>query len=286
MGYQPFTITLRARASDCDSFGHINNARYLDYAYEALASVANVNRLVSASAVWRTTTLAIEYHAPARGHDALEIVTWLTGSDDTHLTQACKIVRPFDGLHIASASVGWQIRDRHTSAVLAVPADVWPNHSAELPSPVRSFVPPAKNGTQSFHWRHRVRHYELDASGVVGPSTCLNWLEEATFQACASGGWPIERMRTENFVSLQRRHDAELFDVAHYGDEVEVVSQLIDVRRVRGTWLHELRRLDDDHTMLMRDYSTGSFVDLQGNLRSAPDDMMSALVNGPLTHAR
>jgi YbgC/YbaW family acyl-CoA thioester hydrolase len=284
MSYQPFTVGVRVRASDCDSFGHVNNARYLDYAHEALLSVVNWNMSADPSALWWPATLAIEYHAPARIHDAMKIITWLTYADEMHLTQACRIVRTSDGLHVASTSIGWQIRDRQTSAAIALPADVWPRNHTESPSPVKAFSPPTDNGAQAFRWRHRIRHYELDSFSVVGPSICMNWLKEATFQASASSGWPIKRMLKEKFVSLQRRHDAEFFDVAHYGDEIEVTSRLIEVRRIRGTWLHEVRRADEAHTLLLRDYSTGSFVDLQGNLRAAPEGMMSTLMHGHLMH--
>ncbi len=66
---------------------------------------------------------------------------------------------------------------------------------------------------------------------------------------------------------------------AQYGDEIEVVSRLIDVRRVRGTWIHEMFYARTK-TLLMRDYSTGAFVDWSGNIKPALMPMMDALMSG------
>jgi acyl-CoA thioesterase FadM len=86
-------------------------------------------------------------------------------------------------------------------------------------------------------------------------------------------------MRANDFITLQYRHDAEFFEPAQEGDEIEVISRLIEARRVRGTWVHEIRRAGTD-TLLMRDYSTGAFLDWSGRVRAAPAGMMEALIQG------
>jgi acyl-CoA thioesterase FadM len=52
---------------------------------------------------------------------------------------------------------------------------------------------------------HRVQHYELDTTDCANAATLLNWVEEATFRATNAAGWPIERMRAADFMSVQRR---------------------------------------------------------------------------------
>ncbi len=91
-------------------------------------------------------------------------------------------------------------------------------------------------------------------------------------------------MRAENFVSLQYRHDAEFFDAAVNGDEIEIVSRLIEIRRVRGTWLHEVYRAATN-ALIMRDYSTGAFLDREGNIRAGPMEVLEALTRGEPTEA-
>ncbi len=55
--------------------------------------------------------------------------------------------------------------------------------------------------------------------------------------------------------------------------------RLISVRRIRGTWIHEIVR-PVTSTLLMRDYSTGAFLDWEGRIKPAPNAMMEALVQG------
>ncbi len=86
-------------------------------------------------------------------------------------------------------------------------------------------------------------------------------------------------MRASNFVTVQIRHDTEYFLPAVYGDEIEVVSRLYDLRRVRGTWLHEIHRAGTGE-LLVRNYSTGAFLDLQGRPAPAPQAMLDALLRG------
>jgi acyl-CoA thioesterase FadM len=108
-------------------------------------------------------------------------------------------------------------------------------------------------------------------------------LEEVTFRAAKLVGWSLHRMRANDFITLQYRHDAEFFDATREGDEIEIVSRLIEVRRVRGTWIHEIRQSGTDK-LLMRDYSTGAFLDWNGEVRAAPVEMMEVLIRGEPAH--
>jgi acyl-CoA thioesterase FadM len=119
----------------------------------------------------------------------------------------------------------------------------------------------------------------------VPPAVYFNWLEEATIRAADAVGWPLERISSAGSVIIQYRHDAEFFEAAHAADEVEIISRLVDVRRVRGTWLHDLVRTADG-TRLMRNYSTGVWLDTSGRISRAPAGMMEACVAGPQPSGR
>lgn len=114
----------------------------------------------------------------------------------------------------------------------------------------------------------------------------FNWLEEATFRAANIAGWPLERMREDDFIAFQYRHDVEFFQSIGYPDEVDIVSRLVDVRRARGTWIHEVFAVGDG-ALLMRDHSTGASLRWDGRLRPVPAEMMEALRRGepPARHA-
>jgi len=48
-----------------------------------------------------------------------------------------------------------------------------------------------------------VRRYEVDLSQGVNLAVYFNWLAEATFRTAHITGWTMERMRAENFITLQ-----------------------------------------------------------------------------------
>lgn len=253
--------TLRVRTYECDSLGHVNNAVYIQYLQQATRDAVG-ERLTARK-------LAIEYHAPARECDELKIETWIADAEDKRITCGYEITRESDHATVVRSKIEWEEREHR--------ARMWNVDQRALP--LKPFAPISDNGAKPFRWRHTVRRYELDSSNHVSLAALFNWLEEATYGYCDRVGWGMERFREENFIVLQRRHDAEFLVPAQYGDEIEVVSRLIDVRRVRGTWIHEMFNAGTK-TLLMRDYSTGAFVDWSGNIKPALMPMTDALMRG------
>jgi len=67
--------------------------------------------------------------------------------------------------------------------------------------------------------------------------------------------------------------------IRQFPRRIEIVSRLIEIRRVRGTWLHEVYRVATN-TLILRDYSTGAFLDWEGDVRAGPAEMLEALTHG------
>lgn len=272
-----YTAHLRVRSYECDSLGHVNNSIYLQYlqqiTHEAQGQSPNPKGF------WDVRALSIEYLAPAVDRDELEVETWVVERHAMGIARGYRIKRVSDSAPVVAARLDWVFRDPG-GAALPVPEVGSPQ--GNLPSPLKPFFPPGDNSSTAFRWRHRVRRYELDASNRVAPAVYLNWLEEATYDYSARVGWDIDRMRQENFIVLQYRRDTQFFAPAKYADELEMISRLIEVRRVRGTWVHELYRKPSNE-LVVRDYSTGAFLDWQGKLRPPPAEMIDALIKGKLT---
>lgn len=286
MTNEMFTDELRVRAYECDSLGHVNNAVYAQWLQQITLDAAKAVGLSEPSMVWWPRALAIEYHAPARDGDVLTLATWVFESDHTHLTRGYHIRRANgdangNEAHIASALIKWLWRDRALGQPRPMP--IWPKAATtESQIPLKPFAPPEDNGSHRYHWRHTIRRYELDGTGQVGVAPWFHWLEEATFRATETAGWPLARMRQIDFMSFQRRHDATFFAPqarVQVGDPVEIVSRLAEVRRIRGVWLHEVYHAQSG-ALLMRDFSTGAFVTWSGQVRNAPMDMMDDLLTG------
>lgn len=261
-----FSQQLRVRAYECDSLGHVNNSVYLQYLQQITLDAHGW--LDASTALPAPHTLAVEYQTPARYGDALDVTTWLVRVENSRALRGYEITRASDNANVLHAQIEW-----HMPALTESPT------TDEGRLPLKPFTPPKDNGALPWSWQHTVERYEVDTTQGAQLAAYFHWLEQATFRTAYLCGWSMERMRAENFITLQFRHDAEFFAPAHNGEHIEIVSRLFDVRRVRATWVHEIHRASDQ-TLLLRDYSTGAFLDWQGNIRAAPAGFMERLTQG------
>ena len=252
-------VRLRARWDDCDAYGHVNNATYLALARaatdEGLAALGAPTALVGA----RLADAELSYGEAVRAGDAIDIRISVASANANQLGLNYDFV--VDGRSRARGSASWAL-----DGVRGKPALALPDHDA---------------GGAPFTITHRVRSYELDPNGEVKSVTILQWLEHAVFRAAERVGWTHDRMRAANFVTLQVGHHLSLGAPLMEGDEFQITSRLITLRRVSGVWRHEVRRSDD--ALAAMDDSRGAFLDLAGAVRPAPPEMLTALLAGPLS---
>lgn len=280
-----FIRMFRVRAYECDSLGHVNNAVYQHYLEQTTIDASTAagyprDWYVDRSTAWTVRQVSIEYLHPAYPDDVLAIRTWISewGTERAHSEYT--IVRQATGEQIARAGADWVYTNRKTG----LPEQVPPELIDALGTNPRIVLAPYRlpeQGLESgvFRWGHQIKRYELDTTGLVNPAIYLNWIEEAKFRACDDAGWPVERMRDANFLTVQIRHDMQYHEAVTYGDEIEVLSRIYDLRRVRGTWLHEIRRVPGGE-LLARNYSTGAFLNLDGRPAKAPQSMLDDLLQG------
>ena len=117
---------------------------------------------------------------------------------------------------------------------------------------------------------------EVGPDGYVHPQAIYQWIEEGIFSASAQAGWPIQRWQEVGFVVFTIRHDTTFEALPKLGDQITIINRVIDVRRLKGTWLNEIRR-ESDNALLARNYTTGVFLDLEGHPSTPPEGMMEAI---------
>ncbi|RME49348.1 MAG: hypothetical protein D6791_00975 [Chloroflexi bacterium] len=286
-----YTRSFRVRGYECDALGHLNNAVYQHYCEQASIEASEdagypMDWYETHGTAWVIRRMSIEYLQSVVAGDVLEVTTWVSGWRGVRAQREYEMRWQADSALVARASAEWVYLDRATGRPRRIPSEVADLIGAGGERVVRPYRLPAQGvEAGTFRWRHQVKRYELDAMQHVNNAVYLNWVEEAKFRAAEAAGWPVERMRAENFVTVQIRHDTEYLLPARYGDEIEIVSRLYDLRRVRGTWLHEIYRVGGGE-LLARNYSTGAFLNLEGRPMPAPPAMLDALLRGePLPHS-
>ncbi len=241
-------ITTPVRWDDCDRYGHLNNA-----AYVALARLAHDSAGMPGT---RLVEFEISYRAPVPLGARLSVsVARESGGDGANVTSVDFAVA---GDLVATARAAW---------------DDGPDGDAP-----RHLPPTEGAGGRWFRHDERVRTYHLGPDGRLRPQVVLQWFEHAVFRAAEVAGWPLQRMDAAGFVSLVVGHRLALGPGAREGDRLAVSSRLVDVRRVSGTWLHELRSADG--SLIAADHARGAFLDPAGRLRPAPAGLIEDLLAG------
>lgn len=252
----------QVRMYECDSLGHVNNAIYVHYLQQA-----TLETWVEA-AHWQLRRLSVEYVAQAFYGDSLQVHAWPLGLDDDRgLRCGYAVQRAEDGVVVLRAAATWT----PPAAAAAWPAAEIPACFAIKPARQRA----GQSAARTFHWQSAVRGYEVSGDGCVGAAEILRWVEDARMAAAGDVGWTPARLRAAGRVIVQIRHDTEFLGCVQAGDRVTIRSRVVEMRRVRGVWRHEITRGDQ---LIAVDHSTGAFLDLSGHPTPPPQAMVDGLL--------
>jgi len=97
-----------------------------------------------------------------------------------------------------------------------------------------------------FKRRFRVRHYECDAYGHLNNVNYVRYMQETALDASAAVGWGVERYAEIGHQWLIRETDIDYLQPLLWNDEVDVVSYVIEFRRIQSRRYYEFRRVADN----------------------------------------
>ncbi|HKW78917.1 MAG TPA: thioesterase family protein, partial [Candidatus Limnocylindria bacterium] len=205
------TVFVHTRWDDGDRFGHVNNAAYLALIRDA------TDRVLGGALT--LATIEIEFRRPVPTNADIDVS--VRPGEGTPESSLVEYELSFEAHVCARATARWR-----SSA----------NTAPELPGLQKDV------GGAEFSWEHAVRSYEIGPGGALRPPAALQWFEYAVYRAAERVGWSAERMLAAGFVTLQIGHRLALGPTPRVGERLAIVSRLVEMRRVSGTWHHEARR--------------------------------------------
>lgn len=242
------TVRVRSRWDDSDRYRHVNNAAYL-----ALIRAAHDRAGLAAGDL---RALEITYRQPVPPETMLDIDVTVLDEGESHMRAAYAL--RVDGRPAADAMALWRTAE----------------------GAVDDHLPPIHRdaGGRPFRFRQVVRSYELGPDAAARPQAIVQWIEHAVFRAAERAGWRREQMEEAGFLTLVVGHHLVLGEPALEGDELAVTSRLIELRRVSGTWHHEVHRKGG--ALVAADRARGAFLGLDGRVQPAPAGLLDDLLRG------
>lgn len=246
-------VTVRTRWDDCDRYGHVNNAAYL----ALMRAAHDVAGMPAGKLSW--VDIAYRRPVPADVLVSIDVVALEQSPAAWRIGYSISV----GGRAAAEIRATWQLGAQPLAPVLPSVED--------------------DAGGRPFGFTHVIESHEIGPDGAVRPQVILQLLERAIFRAADRAGWPRARMDAERFVTFVVGHQLTLGTAAREGAAVAVTSRLIEVRRVSGTWHHEIQ--DRDGALVAVDRARGAFLDPEGRIRPAPPGLIDDLLRGEPTHA-
>jgi acyl-CoA thioester hydrolase len=283
-----FAYRFRVRYDELDSFGHLNNAVSVKFMQEAaIQASADAGYALSwyeaQGVAWVIRRLQIRYCLQVRYGDELEVATWISRCGRSGCDREYTITRVANGARVARGRAAWVYIDSKRGRPLRLPQEIKlalePTREQEDLG-IRRYKARTVEGCYRYRSRRDVHSYELDPLGRVQHTVFFNWIEQAYYNAIRLAGHPLEELRSGNWMVFQGGHDIEFFGAARDHDEIEIVSWICEVGRVRGAWIHELYAVRKQ-TLLARDYSLGIFVNANGQPAPAPQPLIDDVLRGP-----
>lgn len=283
-----YTRAFRVRHYELDSFGHVNNAVYVNYMQEAAIEASADAGFTPQwyrehNASWVIRDLSIRYYLPASYGDELRVTTWISSVRRVSSTREYVIRRASDEALVSRARVNWVYLNRKTSQPTRIPGVITEAFSPtglvdELSVRMQRAEP--TDAAYRYRSRRKVQTHELDSAQHVNHAAYLRWIEQSYFDALRLAGHPIEETRKQEWLVLQGAHEIQYLEPAFDNDEVEIISWVCELGKVRGAWTHEIYGVNNQK-LLARDYSLGIFVNADGRPTAAPMTMVNDVVRGP-----
>jgi acyl-CoA thioester hydrolase len=265
------TITISVRYDECDMYGHVNHATYLRYMQEAAfaASAAvgyDAPRYEAMERAWLVRESDVEYLAPVRYGDVVEVKTWVADFRRVRSRRAYEIRQKDSGELAVRAMTDWIFIDRRKQRPVSIPTEV---AAAYLPDGVPEDAPPRKSfpgapppPAGAYRQQRRVQWSDVDPTKHVNNAVYLSYLEDCAVRDAVSRGWPMQRMLDEGgFAIVARRYRIEYRQQALLDDELEVATWISDVKRATAVRHYTIRRVSDGE-LLTRAQALWVWVDV------------------------
>jgi acyl-CoA thioester hydrolase len=246
--------TFRIRHYECDTYGYVKYANYLNYMQEAAfdASAAagySMARYATMNRYWLVRETDIEYLHPLRYGDSVQVRTWVDDFRRVRSRRAYELCLEGSNELAARASTDWVFLDTAADRPVSIPREMmegfYPEGIPDRAPPRRRFPSASPPDTGTFRLRRTVEWQDLDPAHHINNAVYLAYLEECRLQAQLAIGWSQARMQEAGLAIRVRRYQIEYRQPGLLGDELELATWISDMRETTALRHWTVARVGD-----------------------------------------
>jgi acyl-CoA thioester hydrolase len=231
--------TFRVRHYECDTYGYVKHANYLNYMQEAAfdASAAagySMARYATMDRYWLVRETDIEYLHPLRYGDSVQVRTWVADFRRVRSRRVYELRLAESSRLAACASTDWVFLDTANDRPVSIPHEMmdafFPEGAPDRGPPRHRFPSASPPDGGSFRRRRQVEWQDIDPAHHVNNAVYLAYLEECRLQAQAAVGWSQARMQEAGLAIRVRRYQIEYRQPGLLGDELELTTWVSGVK--------------------------------------------------------
>jgi YbgC/YbaW family acyl-CoA thioester hydrolase len=244
-----FARTFRVRFSEVDETGRVGAAHYLRYLVETALDWGATSRLGldeigALGQVWVIRETDFNLFRPLRYNDVFDFTIWLVEWRRVRGTRAFELTRKESGEVVAQGVQQVVVLDSRTLRPITLPVYLKEYFLLDQPRtfPQRRFPPVPPAPKTALVMQRRVERQDVDQDGIVNNATYVDYVEEAVARTLAEAGWPPSRLKSQGLAVCPRRLHIQYQSPASWGDQLDVVTYLLELRDQGGVGYAAIRR--------------------------------------------
>jgi acyl-CoA thioester hydrolase len=198
---------------------------------------------------WLIRGHEIEYLAPVRGGESIQIKTWNLGYRRTLMRRAYEMINISSGVIAAKAHTDWVFLNAQSQRPVSIPPEVVSAYlrpeEASQPLQKPNFPTPADPPEEVLRFQKRVEWRDLDAMQHLNNAIYPSYAEDVAMQLADHFGWSFEQWLKDGLAFIARRHRIQYLQPATFADTLEIATWLYNIRRTSATRYYAFHRLAD-----------------------------------------
>lgn len=267
---ETFTRTFRVRWSDINAIGQVHLSEYFRYLIETAVDWGATIGLSSADSeelglAWVIRETEMNFYRPLYHDESFECSIWLVDWRRVRGTRCFEIRLKDGGALVAQAVQEVVVLDGKTLRPVAAPEHLMEKAKIENPRliPHQKFPKFQTQRAAAFEFKREVEWRDLDSQEHVNNANYVEFAENAAAQALAAQGWSPAHFKTRGLVVVNRRVHIQYQSPASWGERLDVVAYLVDLKPTGGTWYIVIER-DSNHESIVQCTLEWSLADRTG----------------------